>query len=185
MTLFSDPSLPCFVIQCQGIDFPLGEITNQTKVDLRQGAGWTNLSSLQYLLKINYLPYLFSLSTFPWIGASLSLLIFSLSQCLELVTKALLFKDPCHIVHLYTQNKFWLKLDIRIHLKKRSWWSWNSSREIMEKKQDCSPTNCQHFQHGHLTSLLPSVSYLLMAKFSTLLVLHQVLRSKKESKSYI
>jgi hypothetical protein len=42
-TLFSDPGLPYFVIQCQVIDFPLDQITNQIEVDLIQGTGGTNL----------------------------------------------------------------------------------------------------------------------------------------------
>lgn len=79
--LIRDPGLPCFVIQCQGIDFPLGEITNQKRVET---ASWVNkpVFSCSTFPKINYLPYLFSLSTLLWILASLSLLIFSLSWCL-------------------------------------------------------------------------------------------------------
>lgn len=65
------------------------------------------------------------------------------------------------IVHTYIHSKFRVRLSVRIHLKQQSWQSWSCSKGIMEMKWDLSPCDCQHFQHGRLTSLLPSVPHLI------------------------
>lgn len=103
--------------------------TNQTKVDLRQWAGWQQTClHLQYLLEGHYLTYLFSLSIFPWIWASLSLLIFSLSWCLEASDKSSALQRS-FMLRTHIHNKLWMRLDIRIHLQQKLWWSWSCSKE--------------------------------------------------------
>lgn len=82
-TLFSDPRLPYFVIQCRVIDFPLGQITNQIEVVLVWELGNKPVFTFRRLTTC----IIFSVCLLPlgsWPAESFHI---SLSQCLGISDK--------------------------------------------------------------------------------------------------
>lgn len=142
------------MIQCQDIDFSLGKITNHTKVDLQQLAGWTNLSSLAVPSRRLTACLISSVCLlFPGFWPVWVFLIFRMLWCRGTSDKnPALWRILAIAVHTHiTINCEW-------DLKQKSWWPWSCPKGTAEAKWDLPPRDCRCLQRGSLFPCAPPIA---------------------------
>lgn len=153
--------------------FPTGEGNKSYRSRLAT-ASWANkpVFPCSTFQKINCLPQLFSLSVLPWMLASLMLLIFCMSQCLEVGDKSPTPWSSLQYLCTHTDSQ------------QKSPGSWSCCKGMGEMKWDLSPSDSQqfqHLQHRHLSSLLPwilTLSFFLVVNYFS----HSLSSKKKDQK---